>query len=225
MTNIYIDESGSMTTEYSKYYPYFVIAMLVVKDKEKLRKAFKRFVAKNISLLKSTDKKGKMFDGDTFLELKGSCLTDELKISFLDYFCRNDLFEVYYIKIENSKIRYGLYNNTARAFNFVLKNAMETFLRKKCLPYDDYYLHIDERNEKPNSVHDLVGYLNIELHTGYNLAGEFNVKYYDSSDNIFIQIADVFSNTYYVNLINDALKGKLKEKQDQGYIKGLYKYP
>lgn len=225
MINVYIDESGSMTTKYSKHYPYFVIALLVVKDKNKLRRAYKRFISKNIESLRTTDIKGKMFNNDSFIELKGSCLTEEMKISFLDYFCRNDYFEVFYIRINNSEIRYGLYNNTARAFNFVLKNAIESFLRRKLLPTDSFYLHIDERNERANSMHDLVGYLNIELHTGHALADEFQVKYYDSSNNIFIQIADVFSNIYYVHLLNGSLKEKLKEKQKAGYIKGLYKYP
>lgn len=225
MINIYIDESGSMTTKHAEHYPYFVIALVVAKDKQKLRKVYKRFVSKHHEELRCTDLKNKMFKEDKFSELKGSCLTEELKISFLDFFCKNDLFEVYYIRIKNSDIRYGLYNNTARAFNFVLKNALQSLLEAGFLPNDDYYLHIDERNEKPNSIHDLEGYLNIELHTGHGLAGEFKVKYYDSSSNPLIQIADVFSNTYYIYSLNGSLKDKMNEKREQGYIKKRIHFP
>lgn len=225
MVNIYIDESGSMTTQFAKHYPYFVIAMVVAKDKQKLKKVYKRFVSKHHEKLRCTDLKNKMFKEDKFFELKGSCLTKELKISFLDFFCQNDLFEVYYIRIKNTDIRYGLYNNTARAFNFVLKNSLQKLLETGFLPNDDYYLHIDERNEKPNSIHDLEGYLNIELHTGHGLAGEFKVKYYDSSSNPLIQIADVFSNTYYVYSLNGTLRDKMNEKREQGYIKNRIHFP
>ncbi len=225
MTNIYIDESGSMTTKYANHYPYFVIAMILVKDKQRLKTSYKRFVSKNHARLKNTDLKNKMFKDDKFVELKGSCMTEELKIDFLDFFCRNDLFEVYYIRIKNSEIRYGLYNNTARAFNFVLKNALQHLLETGFLPNDDYYLHVDERNERNESRHDLEGYLNTELNTGHGFSGEFNVKYYDSSSNALVQIADVFSNLYYVYCLNGSLKDKMNEKREQGYIKKRIHFP
>ena len=84
--NIYIDESGSMTTDYYKKYPYFVIALVVPKDKEKTKRVFKRYISKNINELKQIDTKNKMFKGNNFLELKGSALNYQNKINFLDFF-------------------------------------------------------------------------------------------------------------------------------------------
>lgn len=46
MERLFIDESGSMTKEHAKAHPYFVIAIIRVKDINKLKRAYKRFVSK-----------------------------------------------------------------------------------------------------------------------------------------------------------------------------------
>ncbi|WP_405726530.1 DUF3800 domain-containing protein [Anaerotignum sp.] len=46
--NIYIDESGSINN-HSPENKFFVIAMVHVKDKRGLEKAYKRFVSSNIA--------------------------------------------------------------------------------------------------------------------------------------------------------------------------------
>ena len=105
MHYFFVDESGSITSEHCKDFPYFVIALVKVFDKDKLKRKFKRFISANLTQLRNIDSKGKMFDKNgKFLELKGCCLTRELKNKFIDYLTKEQLFEVYYIKLVNKKI-------------------------------------------------------------------------------------------------------------------------
>lgn len=223
--NIYIDESGSMTTEYCKYYPYFVIALIVPIDKNKAKRVFKRYISKNEKYLKSIDSNNKMFKGNTFVELKGSAMDEQSKMDFLDYFCRNNLLQIYYIKINNSKIKYGLYNNTARAFNFVIKQALRQQLKENLLPKDDYYLCIDERNEKTKTRYLLEEYLNMQLIIEEDLVNSIKVDYFDSSNNCLVQVADVFSNIFYNNCFNNKFEDKLVQLRESGYIRSIFLYP
>ena len=65
--NIYIDESGSINNHDAQRVPYFVVAMIHVTNKEKLKRAYKRFVAANLDRLRELDcdrvdqKTGKIF--------------------------------------------------------------------------------------------------------------------------------------------------------------------
>ena len=132
---------------------------------------------------------------------------------------------MYYIKIENKNIRYGLYNNTARAFNFVIKQALRWNLKNSLLPKDDYYLCIDERNEKTKTKFLLEEYLNMQLIIEEDLVDSMKVEYFNSSNNQLKQIADVFSNIFYSNCLNGKYEDKLIELREKGYIKSIFLYP
>ena len=100
MQNLYIDESGSMTREFSDRHPYFIIAVVQEFDKEKVRRAFKRFVAEHSGRLRALDVDGKMFreaDGG-FTELKGSYLDSDLKRSSSSFFARAKIFAYFILK-------------------------------------------------------------------------------------------------------------------------------
>ena len=224
MKNIYIDESGSMTSKHTDSQPYFIIALMMPKTPNRLKRAYKRFISKNYDALKTMDTDCKMFDGDVFKELKGSALTPEMKIKFIDYFCRNNLFEIYYVRVNNKRI-YGLYDNTARAFNYIMKLALGSFFDSGHLEHDDYTLHIDERNEKCKTIYFLEEYLNVELSLHQNVLKGVTVQYYDSSDLKFIQIADVFANILYSACFHDTYNEKLLWMKDNGYMKECFNYP
>ena len=101
MINMYIDESGSINPFITRLKRYFVVGIVIPKDKEKLKRIYKLFVRKHMEELRKADKYNKMFDENgNFIELKGSCLTKELKIKFANFFCRNNLFEVRYIILD-----------------------------------------------------------------------------------------------------------------------------
>ncbi len=225
MEHLYVDESGSMSYTHASAFPYFIICTVRVKDGIVLKRLYKRFVSKYYKELKELDD-GKMFEGDRFKELKGSSFDYEMKKNFVEYFCRNDVFEVYYIKVSNAKVKPKLYKNTARAFNYFYKLKLRFFLKRKALPVDEYIIQFDNRNQKNDSKNSLEDYLNTELHLNEELTEEIQVQYFNSENNTFIQIADVFSNIFYSYCFQskkyDSIMKKLKKSK---IVKGVFKFP
>lgn len=225
MNYIYIDESGTMTNKNHRNLPYFIITKVLVKDRKKLKQVLKRFIKKNLEILKIADTNNKMFENDKFKELKGSCLTPELKISLAKYLCQNNLFEVFYIRINNSDIDDRLYGNTARAFNYMLGLSFSYHLRKGNLKDDSYHLQIDNRNIKTHALKSLEDYLYTKLSLDEGLVREIKVDYFDSEINSLIQIADFFSNLYYSEVMTKKYTGIFEEFREQGYFYDEFVFP
>lgn len=229
MQHLYIDESGSMTSKYTDRWPYFTVAIVMTSDKEKAKRSVRRFISKNMEALRNMDMDHKMFLDGKFHELKGACMSREMQTEFINYMCRNDVVRVFLIRIDNRKISYGLYDNTARAFNYILGQALYKLLCSGLLPKDTYMLHIDERNQKTGTVHMLEEYLNIQLGLHYGLIDGVTVQYYDSAQNSLIQVADVFSNAYYKcckgDAANQCIRDALKVKAAEGYFPAIYQFP
>lgn len=225
--NIYIDESGSMTNESShKANHKFIICMVLTENQIKLKKVYKRFVSKHLEELKATDKNDSMFYGNKFSELKGSNFTPILKRKFVEYFCRNEHFRIMYIEVDNRKANINFYKNKARAFNYVLKLALEHLCNINELNNQTWNLQIDERNVKTDSKHHLQDFLLTELSTGKGIVENINVNYFDSSQNALVQIADVFSNLYYSNYMTDGRYNNTIDKmKEEGYLIKVFYYP
>ena len=235
---IYIDESGSINNKISSYVPFFVIALVNVTDKTKLQRTYKRFVSKNLSRLKKLDESrtnahgkiikegGKMFSGEIFKELKGTQFDPVMKRDFLEFFCRQKpYFEVFYIRINNAKVTNQFCSNTARCFNYTLRLALNYFITKGLLPDEECFLQLDERNEKTETKYFLENYLNTELCLSGSCKGPFNVSYFDSSQNHMIQIADVFANWYYSQLVTNEYTTELKKLMDDGIVRYIFDFP
>jgi len=234
--NIYIDESGSINN-HSNHERYFVIALINITDKKKVTKAYKRFVSGNTDRLKELDKDkfdndgnmlregGKMFCGDTFKELKGAQFDREMKIKFAEHFIRYGGLEVYYIQLDNAKLSDGICDDIATAFNYPLKLALEYFIKNGFIAKEDIFLQLDERNEKTNKKYFLQQYLNTELRAKGITNGKFEVTYFDSSNNKFIQIADVFANLYYSELMTRKYSNVFAKIKSGKILKFIFKFP
>lgn len=229
MERLFIDESGTMTAQYCNIHPYFVIAIIRAKDPASLKRVYKRFVTKNMDKLRTADKHGKMFVDNKFVELKGNCFTPQLKKDFVDFFCQNDYFEVFYIIADNSKIaerKSGkLYNNTARAFNYLLKLALEYYIKKNFLLSRGINIQLDERNERTETKFFLENYLNTELFMEGIIEDECKVTYFDSCNNHIIQVADVFANLMFSQLKTNAYTCEIEKMKNDGYLKPIFKFP
>lgn len=225
MQHLYIDESGSMTSQYTKSWPYFIISIIRVDSPDKLRRLHKRFCTKHMEELRRIDSDQRMFKNGDFQELKGSSFTPDLKREFVSYFGRRGTIDIYYIVIDNRKVSGGLYANTARAFNYVLKLALEYFIRNSILPDDKYIIQLDERNERSDTRHFLQNYLNTELLMENVLSNDIEVNYFDSSNNRIIQIADVFANLYFSNLMTGNYQDEIKLIKDNGCLKAVFRFP
>lgn len=219
--NIYIDESGSIN---NKQQAPFVIALINVKETVKLKKAYKRFISKNLDVLKKA-KDNKMFKEGNFTELKGSSLTYDMKIDFVNFITKNSYFDIYFIEIDNAKLSDVFSSNTAKVFNYTLKNALQYFITNKLLVKEDINLHIDERNEKTGLKNHLEEYINTEFMLENITDKKTNVKYYDSQNCINIQLADVFANIYFSKYYNKDYDIIINRLTDESIIKFIYKFP
>ena len=188
MINLYIDESGSMTSNSEEYkQPFFIVSVIKVTNSKVLNRNLKRFISKNLKLLKKLDTQNKMFINGKFAELKGSSLNSALKRKFVTEITKDFPFELYYIKLFNKQVNPMMLNNKARAFNYLLKLFFQFSLRNKTFEDEEYFLQIDERNIKTQSKNTLEDYLNTELILNDGLLSKpLKVKYFDSVNNKFI---------------------------------------
>ena len=226
MQHLYIDESGTMTIDHANNFPFFVISIINVTNRLRLKRLIKRFISKHYDCLKQCDKDNKMFKDGKFLELKGSALSQELKFELADYLSKSNYFEVFYIIVDNSKADEQLYKNKARAFNYLLDIFMINKLRKKALPKDDYYIQIDERNVKNDAKKSLEDYLSTSLNLDHKLAYNIEVFYQDSCNNSLIQLSDFFANLYYSYLMNkNVYEDTINNLTNKKIINSYFEFP
>ncbi len=225
MIHLYIDESGSMTRTNAANQPYFVVAVVRIYDVNKAKRLHKRFVQTHMNALQKIDRDGKMFRDGKFIELKGAALTPELKRKFVEYFCRPETLEVYFIQINNDSVRESLYRNTARAFNYVLNLALKYYFRQGYLPDEKCIIQLDERNEKTETKYFLSNYLNTVFRIEEIVSEEMTVAYFDSAQNRLIQIADVLANFYYSELRTGNYADLIQQMKESGCMKPVFRFP
>lgn len=227
MISMYIDESGSIHPTSEKLNRYFIIGIVIPKEPVRLKRVYKLFIRKNIDYLRKLDKDNKMFNEDgIFRELKGSSMDRKLKLDFINFFCRNNLFEVRYIILDNNQLAERFIKNKARTFNYLIKIFLINSLKKGYIQDKELFLQIDERNVKTESKYSLEDYLNQELILNDNILENVQVKYFDSSQNCFVQIADVFSNIMYSDLItNGSYRKEIEKLQQEKYILPPFIFP
>lgn len=225
----FVDESGSMTKRGLKYInnQYFIICMILTNDELKLKRVFKRFISSNMKLIRNSDKHHIMFYKDgRFKELKGASLNIDLKRKFINYFCQNNLFSIYYICLSNNRAEDYFYSSTARAFNYLIRLSIEHNTINKNINKDVNYFYIDERNVATNTIATLGEYLNIELVTGKHIQNRFIVEYCKSESKLLVQLADVFSNIYYSYIVKGNILDKdIDSMRKNKYIKNEFYFP
>lgn len=225
MINLYLDESGSMCLKPKESkHRYFYIALIQINNKDLVKRRFKRFVSRKMKKLKSLDSKHKMFINNQFKELKGSEMNFDIQKDFMQYMCFENCISVYLIKVDNEKASSKLYADTARAFNFILKEALHDWYIKEHFADDDVFLHSDDRNVKVKARFALEEFLNTSLVTGAGCYNSFKVEYVQSENSIFVQIADVFANAYFSSEYNHNYKLILNHLAETGYIKDVFSY-
>ena len=225
INTFYVDESGSMTKKYASKNRYFVICIIMVCDNKRLKQVYKRFVSSNINKLKELDGSKMFYKSGKFKELKGSSFNFDMKEKFVNYFCKNDLFNIYYICLDNIHAYDYFYKNTSRAFNYLLKLCIEYNTNSKLIPRSYNFFYIDERDVRTDTRLTLCEYLNTELVIASHIQNGFTVEYCHSESKELIQIADVFSNLYYSYLRCDKYNDLYKKIYNLGYIKNEFYFP
>ncbi|MCT7728916.1 MAG: DUF3800 domain-containing protein, partial [Lactobacillus iners] len=148
-----------------------------------------------------------------------------MKQKFVKFFSKKKHLEIYYIRIKNYKLSDNFCKNTARVFNYVIRLALQYLIQNNFLEQDDIHLQLDERNEKTETIHFLENYLNTELSLGGTTKGKFTVNYFDSSNNKFIQIADVFSNLFYSQLHTGGYGDEIQLLKNNDILKFVFVFP
>ena len=223
--NIYIDESGSINKNVPKNRD-FIIALIVPADQKKLSRVYKRFIKKNLNDLQTLDTNNKMFSEEKkFNELKGSQFSKEMKVRFVDFFSQKKHFEIYYIHIKNCELSTTFCDDKGRAFNYVIQLALRYFIENNFFKDDDYFLQLDNRNEGKKTRYFLEEYLNTELTLSGRTSRKFKVSYFDSADNHFIQIADIFANLLYSHILTNSYGREIKKLKDSGILKFTFVFP
>lgn len=232
--NLFIDESGSIN---NKLETPFVIAIVNVLDFKKLNTVIKRFVTSRFKKLKELDQDfynsygkltktgNQMFHNGKFKELKGSQFDKEMKKDFVEFITKKKYFELYYLKIDNKLLTDKICENTARAFNYTLKLALSYFISHKLICDENCLIQLDERNERTEARFFLENYLNTELCLNNITEKHFTVKYLDSSDNPFIQIADILANVYYSHLNTLNYEDEMRKLKDKKILISEFSFP
>ena len=225
--NLYMDESGSVHPGSNRLNRFFIIGIILPENEKSLRRAYKIFIRKNFTKLKKLDQDNRMFDKNgKFRELKGSCLNREMKVDFMHFFCQKNAFKVGYIVLDNNQLQEKFIANKARTFNYLLKLFLTSVVQKGYLKSDQLFLQIDERNVRTDSRFSLEDYLNQEMVLNLGMIENVKVQYFDSARNQMIQVADVFSNILYSNMVT---KGKynreIRKLMQKGYILPLFRFP
>lgn len=216
--HIYVDESGSMKIG-DESQKYFIIALVHVKNVRYGKKFYKKLLKSYPYFFVTSNNKK---------EIHACKLTREIKLELADKLCRNDLFEVFYIKVCNDKIiELDLYQNKARAFNYFIERNFEALLNANIIPKNSKIsLIIDNRNVAVQSLNSLEDYLNICLHTSKKLVKNIIVSYRDSLDVNNLQFADFFSNFMYCYLHSKHhYLPMMKRFIKTGVIKSVFDFP
>jgi hypothetical protein len=226
MTQIFIDESGSLGNSDVEHFPYFVISLVRVNDIHCLRKAFRRFVASHYQELMKMDKGHRMFNNGKFTEMKGCCLSYAMKREFADYIARNHFFDASFIVVKNHGCEERFYTNKNRSFNYLVKECLEYLIRKGIYPQkEEYYLRIDNRNVRNDAKMSMEDYLSTELCIEDNLLKRIQVAYYDSTTSEMIQIADFFANLKFSDVIKRNYSDLLNKLKSENYVSFTYEFP
>ena len=119
MEYLYIDESGSLTSEFAFIHPNFVMCVVRVKDITNLRKLLKRFIYENYQEIKEIDENNKIFNHGNFVEIKGSSLNSKLKKRLAHFLCNGNILEIYYIHVFNEEVKQHFYDDPTLIYNYV----------------------------------------------------------------------------------------------------------
>lgn len=221
-----IDESGSMTVKHSKDFPFFVISIIKTIDTDKIKKKIKRYISKNMVKLRILPKSNKMFLNGKFHELKGAALDYVTRKEIAEMLMDEKLFEIYYIIVDNSNVNEKLYDNTARAFNYLLGLNILHNYKKGAFTDRELIINIDERNVRTDSKNGLEDYIAIKLGIENDFIDSVKTTYYDSSTNLMIQLADFYANLYYSFLFQPKnYESIIQEYRKKDIIKDVFLFP
>ncbi|MBU0278709.1 DUF3800 domain-containing protein [Gemella sp. zg-570] len=204
MKKFYFDESGSITKSKNINNKYFIFAGISTNEPEHTKRIFKK--AKQKYLKNNPD-----LNFNIKNEIKGSEMNIDFKIFLFEELIKKTDITFYFMIFDNHNAYDRLTTNPSITFNYInfllLKNSFST-----C---NILNLNLDNRNVAIKNLKSLQDYLEIKFCIEDNKVKEYvKVEYFESQNNILIQIADIFSNFIY-----RLIKGKDNNSNQEKAIK------
>lgn len=228
MVHLYIDESGSITKKINTAREhFFIISVLHVKDIRALTSSFTRFINSNREELIKLDVHKVMFDSNNkFIELKGSALSPEMKIRFIEHIAKDNIFKVFYVRLDNRKNNNSFVQDKERAFNYILGHLLEYNLRCSYLPQNkSYRLYHDQRSIAVSNLSSLEDYLFIQLNLKRKFINKIKLTYHESQKVKLIQVADLFANILFSQGFTNTYNKLLRKLKKDDYLANTYNFP
>ncbi len=183
MFNIFIDESGDLGMNEG----YFIIAMLVAHNSNRLKNIVKNFCAKN-----------------NLDEIHACTLKFLQKQELIHKLTKQEDYHVSYIIADKMMIN----NKKLFEHNNLLFNYLFSFLVKDIFKAntDDIYLNLDNRTQKVASKNSLADYIKTKAYFEWGFSKEIELYYHDSKICKTVQMADLVASSIrrkYVHRKND----------------------
>ena len=227
-----MDESGIITKskETAKSREFFIIALIFTNDINKVKRIFKKEVAK---LMKKNKKLLNLFEQNH--EIKANDISEEKKTILYQKLAEKckDCLEIGVIALDNVNIQDNFRDVKARSFNFLIKDFLvNDFIKHSRFKnedelFDSLNFVIDEQNVATKCNFDLKEYLNTVALEHPICKKDITVKYVDSSTSYLVQLADFVANTAFRDFSHKIPKASsnlslLKELICGGFI---YRFP
>lgn len=189
--NLYIDESGSITSDKNFVNRYFVIGVVETNDPYNVIRQFREAKKNYIKLYPNCG-----FDLKN--EIKGSQMPYGMKkMVFERIVSKSDAVFHHYV-VDNHHLYNNLIQQPSLSFNFFIGKIVEKIRVKNNAPRcEPLFMLIDQRNQSVGSLNSLNEYLKIQFTIEESKFSEVETKYKDSKTKDLIQLVDVYVNTVY----------------------------
>lgn len=176
MLKVYVDESGNLG--YNK--GYFIIAMLITKNSQRLKNIIKSFCAEN-----------------QLEEVHATDLNFQQKQYLINKLVKVKDYEVYYIVLDKTQVKNrNLYRNNNLLFNYLFSHLVKDFIKNS---HEDISIILDNRTQKVASLNSLEDYIKIKAFTEWNFNRQLRIEYMDSKRCVALQASDLVANSIWRN--------------------------
>ncbi|WCG32634.1 DUF3800 domain-containing protein [Enterococcus dispar] len=186
---LYIDESGSITSDNFWKNRFFTIGY--IENRDNFYRVARTFKKSKINYLKHNPN-CRLSIKD---ELKGSDMSNDMKLDILGNVASRCNLGFNYMIFDNQSATDRLRKNPSITFNYLVGISTKKILTNST--DRTLNLHLDNRNCSVYNLKSLEDYLKIELIAKAGIADNVTVQYHESENNELVQIADIFSNSVH----------------------------
>lgn len=187
---LFIDESGSITTNRNPLNRYFVIGFLETNSPTNVIRHFRSSKKAYIDRTPQSNLNIKE-------EIKGSKMPFGMKKMIFERLRDKTDVIFHFILVDNYKLHEYLVFEPSLSFNYFIYITIEKMLTLKQRLPRSLSLNIDDRNTALESLNSLEDYLKIKFKIENQVIHDIGVTYHESDKKELIQVIDLFCNTVF----------------------------